>query len=154
MTPHFTLAEFQHSDKAAELGIHNTLPAALQDNALITLEMLERIRAELSAIAGHDVPIILDSGFRCLALNAAVGGQLNSDHMRAQAADWIAPTFGTPYQIAVVLAPLVSDLGIGQLIYECPRGIWVHTSTRLIDKAVNRVITINKHGTFAGILEN
>jgi hypothetical protein len=151
---HFTLNEFVSSVKAAELGIDNTLPATLQDNALTTLEMLERIRFRLSEIAGHDVPINLDSGYRCPALNIAVGGQPNSDHMRAQAADWVAPTFGTPYQIALVLAPLVSELGIGQLIYECPRGIWVHTSTRVPDRPENRIITINRHGTFAGILED
>lgn len=151
---HFTLVEYQRSDKATQLSIDNTLPPELQPNALATLELLERVRAYLTELAGHDVPIDLSSGYRCAALNAAVGGQLKSDHLCAQAADWTAPSFGSPYEIACALAPKVSELGIGQLIYECPRGIWVHTSTRVPDKPQNRILTINKHGTFAGILED
>jgi hypothetical protein len=42
-------------------------------------------------------------------------------------------------------------LGIGQLIYEFES--WVHVSTRIPDKIINRIITINKRGVSAGILE-
>lgn len=143
LTPHFTLEEFIRSDKAAAEGIDNTLPPELHANAIATCEMLERIRALLSERAGYTVPILLSSGYRCLALNTAVGSSASSDHIRAQAGDWTAPAFGTPLQICRVLAPLVSTLGIGQLIYECPTPgrRWVHTSTRLPEKQMNRVIT-------------
>jgi len=149
LSPHFTLAEFTASTKAMELGIDNSLPDELLDNARKTVEMLERIRAYLSKLADKDVPIKLTSGYRCLALNAAVGGKGASDHTRAQAADWVAPAFGTPYDICKALAPQVSALGIGQLIHEF--GIWTHTSTRTPDGAANRVITISSAGTALGI---
>ena len=150
-TPHFNLAEFCASDIAARRGIDNTLPAELEAAALQTLEMMERIRAYLSTIASRDVPILLSSGYRCPALNLAVGSSSTSDHPRASAADWTAPAFGTPAEICGALAPQVSVLGIGQLIHEFGR--WVHTSWRVPMILANRVITINVAGISRGINE-
>jgi zinc D-Ala-D-Ala carboxypeptidase len=152
---HFTLAEFVASDTAKARGIDNTLPEALEPAAWSTLALLEKIRAELSRQAGRDVPIAISSGYRCLALNVAVGSGPTSDHLKACAADITAPSFGTPLQICKALAPLVSTLGIGQLIYERPRGVakaWVHVSTRMPAKAVNRIITITERDTIVGVV--
>ena len=53
---------------------------------------------------------------------------------------------------AGTLAPLVSVLGIGQLILEGIKGKqWVHVSTRVPSKASNRVITITDKGAQLGI---
>lgn len=152
LSPHITLAEFTASSTAARRGIDNTLPDRLMANALATAAMLETIRAYLSKLAGKDAPIIVTSGYRCLPLNRAVGSSDTSDHTKAMAADWRAPAFGTPYEIAKALAPLVEKLGIGQLIHEFPGpNAWVHTSTRTPTKPVNRVITIRPTGTELGI---
>lgn len=154
LSEHFTLAEFVASSTAADRGIYNELPAALLEQARHTAQMLERIRAELSVMKGREVPILLSSGYRCLELNRAVGSSATSDHIKAMAADWSAPQFGTPYEVAKALAPLVRGLGIGQLIYEKPgRTPWVHTSTRIPSAPVNRVITIGPAGTLLGIQE-
>jgi hypothetical protein len=67
------------------------------------------------------------------------------------AGDARAPEFGTPYEVCQVLAPVVSLLNIGQLILEY--GSWFHVSTRIPDKAVNRIITIDKRGTHVGIVQ-
>ena len=149
LSPHFSLAEFTASTKAMELGIDNTLPDELQVTAIATAEMMEGIRAHLSKIAGRDVPIKITSAYRCAALNAAVGGKANSDHVRGKAVDWCAPSFGTPYEICRELAPQISALEIGQLIHEF--GTWVHASTRAPERPVNRVITISAAGTVLGI---
>lgn len=152
---HFTLAEFVASDTAKARGIDNTLPEDLEPAAWSTLALLEKIRAELSHLASRDVPISISSGYRCIELNAAVGSSAGSDHVRGCAADITAPTFGTPLEICRALAPLVSTLGIGQLIYERPRGVakaWVHVSTRMPVKAVNRIITITEHDTLVGVV--
>lgn len=154
MTPHFTLAEFERSDIATRRNIDNTLPVDLEIVASKTLEMMERIRAKLSALAGREVAISISSGYRCPALNAAVGSSSTSDHPKACAVDWTAPSFGTPTDIARVLAPLVSELSIGQLINEFPGAGWVHTSTRLPERSINRIITISHAGTRPGIWEN
>ena len=87
-------------------------------------------------------------------MNKAVGGVTTSDHAQGRAADIVAPRYGTPLQIARALAPLVDVLGIGQLIYErFGSTAWVHVSTRVPDKRVNRVITITSAGTQLGVQE-
>ena len=143
MTPHFSLEEFTASDTAARLGIDNRLPDELRENALKTLEMMERIRFHI------DAPISITSGYRCKALNGVIGSKPGSDHTLALACDFCAPKAGTPLQIAASLAPVIKIIGIGQLILEF--GTWVHVSTRIPDKIINRVITIDKDGTRAGI---
>jgi uncharacterized protein YcbK (DUF882 family) len=148
LTKNFSLAEFvatQHRN------IDNTLPSQLMPQAMATAAMLERIRAALSALAGRDVPILISSGYRCPALNSAVGSGATSDHPKAMAVDWIAPAFGTPHQICKALAPQMDALGIGQLIHEFGR--WVHVSSRTPSRPNNRIITITSAGARPGIQE-
>lgn len=143
MTPHFSLEEFTASDTAARLNIDNRIPDELRENALKTLQMMERIRFHI------DAPITITSGYRCEALNRAVGSKPTSDHTLAFAVDFKAPRAGTPYEIAKDLASVIDVLGIGQLILEF--GTWVHVSLARPDKTINRIITIDKTGTRAGI---
>lgn len=151
----FTLAEFTHSDTAIAEGIDNRLPAELRGNATATLQMMQGIRDKLSLLAGKDIPISIRSGYRSAKLNRAVGGGMVSDHLQANAVDFLAPTFGHPLRICQALAPMVSMLGIGQLIYERPRGVeraWVHVSTVVPKNPVNRIITITPKGALPGIV--
>lgn len=148
LSQHFTLAELTASNKALQLGLDNTPPQELMPRLMLTAEMLERIRSTLN------VPITVTSGYRGPDVNRAVGGVSSSDHTQGHAADIVAPGYGTPYQIAKTLAPLVSVLGIGQLILEGVKGKqWVHVSTRVPEKVVNRVITITDAGAQLGIQE-
>lgn len=148
LTPHFTLAELTASNTARQRGLDNTPPPELVPRLVLTAEMLERIRSKLQA------PIIVTSGYRGRQVNAAVGGVTSSDHTQGHAADIVAPGYGTPYQVAKTLAPLVSVLGIGQLILESIGGKqWVHVSTRVPDKPANRVITIIGKSVQLGIQE-
>ena len=146
LTAHFTLGELTRSSTAERLRLDNTpTPEALR--ALqTTAEMLERIRTTLGR------PVIVTSAYRSPEVNRAVGGATSSDHMAGQAADIVVPAFGTPHLVASALAPLVSVLGIGQLILEGVKGKqWVHVSTRTPLKPVNRVITITDAGVRVGI---
>ena len=148
LTEHFTLAELIASNKAVEMGIDNTPRPELVPRLVMVAEMLERIRSTLNC------PVVVTSGYRCERLNLAVGGATTSDHPQGHAADIVAPGFGTAWQVANTLAPLVSVLGIGQLILEGVRGKqWVHVSTHVPEKAVNRVITITDSGVKAGIVD-
>lgn len=156
MPRNFSLGEFTQSDTAVAKGISNQLPSMLEATAMNTLEMMQRIRDHLSAIAGRDVAITITSGYRSPALNRAVGGAANSDHVAACAVDFKAPSFGSPTKIATELAKYVDELKIGQLINEHPeRGSasWVHVSTRRQVLTVNRVITIKNTGTTPGVHE-
>lgn len=121
-TAHFSLDEFTRSQKAQELGIDNLLPDGLIFNAGFTLAGAERIRACLN------VPVDLSSGYRCPALNKAVGGSEHSQHMEALAIDFKAPRFGDPQKIVLTLSKVRHLLGIDQLILEAD---WVHASFSL-----------------------
>lgn len=146
LSPHFTLEELTASSKAAVLHIDNRPPSELLPRLVLLAELLERIRTALG------VPVIVTSGYRCPVLNRAVGGVTSSDHTQGHAADIVAPVFGTPAQVASKLAPLVSMLGIGQIILEGVKGKhWVHVSTHAPENAVNRILTITDAGLVVGI---
>ena len=147
LSAHVTLDEFiftQHRN------INNDLPADLLATARETCQVVERIRECMSVVMGRNVPILISSGYRCMELNRAIGSKDNSDHPRAMAVDFCAPGYGTPYQVAKLLAQHVDHLGIGQLIHEFGR--WVHVSTRRPDKPINRIITISDRGVELGVV--
>ena len=146
LTANFSLEELTRSTTAQRLRLDNTPPPGVLPQLQATAEMLQRIREHLQR------PVIVTSAYRGPEVNRAVGGVTSSDHTRGQAADIVVPSFGTPYQVAKALAPQVSALGIGQLILEGVKGKqWVHVSTRLPDKVMNRVITITDAGAQVGI---
>lgn len=143
LSAHFSMDEFCASDTATRLRINNDLPLDMLIAAYQTAQMLEKIREFL----GH--PIIVTSGYRSLALNRAIASSDSSDHIKAMAADFKCPGFGSPLKVAQVLGENMQNLGIGQLIYEF--GSWVHVSTRAPAKSINRLLTINSSGTVVGI---
>lgn len=116
LSPHFTREEFEFSQTAIRLGLDNTIPPDLMDNAKRTAETLEFIRAILG-----NRPITVSSGYRSPAVNKAIGGSATSAHMLALACDFICPTYGSVYQTAEVLASVLDDYD--QLIAE---GTWIH----------------------------
>jgi zinc D-Ala-D-Ala carboxypeptidase len=117
LTEHFTLDELTVSETAARKGIDNDPPPAVLERLKYTARGLEHIRLILG------VPLIITSGYRSPALNAEVGGSNNSQHTRGEAADFIAPRFGTPLEVCNALT--ASDVRFDQLIWE---GGWVHVS--------------------------
>lgn len=117
--PHFTIAEFTHSRRAVEAGLDNSLPENLLGAASFTIAGMVRIRAYL----GH--PITITSGYRCPSVNYLVRGSKTSQHLDAEAVDFICPKFGTPEQIYERLKRSMASLGIDQLILEPG---WVHVS--------------------------
>ncbi len=78
------------SASAERLAIDNTPPRAAQRMLTILVEqLLDPIRRRYGA------PIIVTSGYRCPALNTAVGGVANSHHIVGCAADIVAPLGGS-----------------------------------------------------------
>lgn len=147
LTEHFTLAELVASSTARKLGLDNTPTADALQQLHRTAQMLERVRTFLGGNA-----IIVTSGYRSRKVNEAVGGVTSSDHAQGMAADVKVPAYGTPYEVAKALAPQISALGIGQIIYESVGGAqWLHLSTRIPPQAVNRVITVHGKTTIVGI---
>lgn len=81
LTEHFTLREMIQSGTAIKLGIVNT-PTEQDIVRLkaLCVNVLEPMRRRFGVI--H-----VTSGYRCEALNKAVGGVKNSQHMKGEAAD-------------------------------------------------------------------
>ena len=88
---YFKFSELTASATAERLAIDNTPPRAAQQMLTVLVEqLLDPIRRRYGA------PIIVTSGFRCPALNTAVGGVANSHHIIGCAADIVAPPLIPP----------------------------------------------------------
>lgn len=143
LTPHFTLAEFTHSQTAARRGIDNRVPLELMPNLVRTAELLEAVRAALG------VPIVISSGYRCPELNRFVGGARRSAHVMGLAADFTAPRYGTPLQVATAVRRM--PMPFDQLILEY--GSWVHLGLALDGARVRRqVLTAHTGGVVSGLV--
>jgi zinc D-Ala-D-Ala carboxypeptidase len=90
LTANFTLAEFTASDTADELGIENTPTRDELANIITVAERLQGLRDFLNSSLKTPIWLQITSGFRCEALNAAVGGSPSSDHRSGLAADFKA----------------------------------------------------------------
>ena len=88
---YFNLSELSASATAERLAIDNTPPRAAQQMLTVLVEqLLDPIRRRYGA------PIIVTSGYRCPALNTAVGGVANSHHIIGCAADIVGKTHPNP----------------------------------------------------------
>ena len=78
---YFSLAEMCASETAKAKGINNQPTVTEVVNlTLLCTKVLDPLRKAMG-------PITINSGFRCAALNKAVGGVSNSQHCKGQAAD-------------------------------------------------------------------
>lgn len=121
LTEHFTLNEFVRSETATNKHIDNTPSQEVVDNLrALCRNVLEPARVAFGS------PIYITSGYRCPALNKAVGGKPTSQHLRGEAAD---------LQVRGVknlrkLYNAIKDHGVfDQLLYES-NGMtkWIHVS--------------------------
>lgn len=119
VTPHFSWEEVSQTDAGLRLGLDNTPPPTLKDNIVYTAENLEVVRDRLG------YAIYISSWFRSHRVNAAVGGQANSQHLLGEAVDFVCPSFGSPLTICLALRELKDTIKFDQLIYEYR---WVHIS--------------------------
>jgi hypothetical protein len=78
ITPHFTWASYACKDGTP-------VPHALRNNAIRLHWQLERLRHAMG-----DIPMTVDGPYRTPARNKAVGGAIDSRHLRADAADFFA----------------------------------------------------------------
>lgn len=122
LSEHFTLEEMTFSQTAVRKGIDNTPDAIVIRNLTNLCEyILEPIRKGLGK------PIHISSGYRCEALNRAIGGAKTSQHIEGGAADISVQGMTTQE-----LYDWIKHSGIifDQLINEFPNSGsgWVHIS--------------------------
>ena len=136
VTMHFTIEELYASDTAKKKGINNK-PNLQQMINLVYLAayVLEPLRVAMNE------PIKIGSGFRCAALNKAVGGAWNCHHTKGQAADLCID--GDIKKGRKWFEYIRKNLPFDQLIWERnPKtgSYWVHVSYRADGKNRKQVI--------------
>ncbi|WP_228268146.1 D-Ala-D-Ala carboxypeptidase family metallohydrolase, partial [Acinetobacter ursingii] len=82
LSPHFSLAEMT----VTSTGITNVPTGQHLKNLTYTAQQMEKVRAILGGL-----PIQVNSGFRCDAVNRAVGGVTTSAHSFGFAVDFVCP---------------------------------------------------------------
>lgn len=120
ISENFSYEEFEDSVKAEENKIDNSIPSP---------EVKERIKALVLNVlqplrAAWGKPLVLNSGYRCPALNKIVGGRPISQHLKGEAAD---VRTDSPYKLACLARDL--RLPYDQMILY---PTFVHFSHRLI----------------------
>lgn len=115
----FTLEEFTRSSTAKRLKIDNTPSDEVIRNIEYGVQMvLDPLRRMLQT------PITITSGYRCSALNKAVGGVSNSWHTKGNAADIRVKNEEEAKAIFQVLKTLPS---VDTVLFEhSANSIWMH----------------------------
>lgn len=118
---YFTIEEMTKSSTATAKHIDNTPNQTAIDNLTKLIEIvLDPLRE------WYGKPIRVNSGFRCKALNEAVGGSDTSQHRLGEAADI---TVGTKKGNKKLFEYIKDNLPFDQLINESNFS-WVHVSYR------------------------
>ena len=113
----------------------NTPPPEVVATLRATAQGMEDVRRLLG-----DRVISVTSGYRCRALNRAVGGSRTSAHLSGHAVDFNCYGFGDP--LAVCRAIAQSDVALDQLIQE---GSWCHIS---FDPRLRRQVLTRREGGY------
>jgi zinc D-Ala-D-Ala carboxypeptidase len=122
ISPHISWEEAVASPTAARLKIDNTPNGTIISNMVAVANEWEKLRE------WYGQPINIDDFYRCPALNTAVGGVADSQHMTGQAID-----FSVDPDTNLKLIQWAKDnLDYDQLINEYPdaqgRPKWIHLS--------------------------
>ena len=148
LTNNFTLAELCKSQTALRKGIDNLPkdPDIVSKMQTLAEEILQPVRDKFG-------PTVINSGYRCKKLNTAIGGSKKSQHCFGEAADIEVPTLSN----RDLAEWIKNNLDFDQLILEFyngkdPSSGWVHVSYKNKDDNRKQVLTINKQGTFQGLI--
>jgi len=139
LTVDFNLDEFERSDLATRQGLDNrvTLDSPVEYNLRrLCRDVLQPLRDLLG------VPVRITSGYRSRVVNVLVGGDPGSAHVLGLAANFIAPEYGTPHEVA--RRAEVAGLPFEQLLVEY--GEWVHVSVPAGDAAPKREVLTTTRG--------
>lgn len=124
---YFSIAELCRSNTAVRLGIDNSPSELIRTNLEALVEhVLDPLRSKWGA------PIIVTSGYRCPALNKAVGGATSSQHMNGMAADIHTLSDSRADNMRLLRLLLNSGIVVDQVISENidaqGRPDWIHVS--------------------------
>ena len=137
LSEHFTYEELTFSIIGARKGIDNTPSMIASSNLYRLAAFLEEVRKVIGK------PMLVDSGYRSAALNAAVGSKESSQHRVGTACDFRVAGM-SPKEVCEVLK--ASNLQFDQLIQELT---WVHISipNKPTETPRGQMLIIDANGT-------
>ena len=118
LTQHFTLEELTKTNKRDFKIINSREGMKILGKMYNLAAFAENVRLVIG-----EVPMIINSGFRCEALNKELGGVKTSQHVKAEAIDFVCNCV-EPKKLFNVIKK--SKLEFGQLILE--QDSWIHIS--------------------------
>lgn len=119
MMKNFTIEELCHSNTAREHGLANNPDKETEKNlTTLIVEILDPVREIIG------IPIKINSGYRSPELNTIVGGAVNSQHIKGEAADI------TCSNNKLLFNTIRQNFIFDQLINESNL-TWIHVSFRL-----------------------
>lgn len=149
MAKYFTFSEFTKSSTAKKLGIDNTpTDEYIQDNIIELMRVLDGVREAWTVKCKKEYwgnpSIIVNSGYRCDALNDAIGGSKTSAHSIGAAAD-IEPANGKNREFLRFIEQYLLDnhIPFDQLVNEKPvNGVpsWIHIGLKNRDGKQRRMV--------------
>lgn len=128
ISKNFSYKEFEESETAVRKGIANVINTTeIRDSVkALVLNVLQPLRDAWGK------PLHINSGYRCPALNEAVGGVATSQHVKGQAADVACDN---PYELASLAKEL--NLPYDQMILY---PTFVHFSHKLNGKQRKKIL--------------
>lgn len=123
---HFTISELLKSDTAIKNRIWNGCNRECEDNLIaLVAAVLDPLREK------YGKAIHVSSGYRCPAVNKAIGGSLTSQHMQGEAADiWVDAGAKGNFEIGKLIVQLgnfdqviFENVGANDLLPQ-----WIHVS--------------------------
>lgn len=148
LTEHFTLADLCYSATAKANNIVNVPDNnGIEKLRKLAENVLEKVWSQ------YNQKVIVNSGYRGLALNSIIGGASSSQHCKCEAAD-IEISGIDNYDLACWIR---DNLEFDQLILEFANGGgnngWVHVSWKE-GGLRKQCLTINKYGTKSGLIKS
>jgi len=136
LTKNFSLDEFTISQTAIRNRIINTTNnEVINKIKVLCVKSLQPLREKLNK------PIIITSGYRSETLNSIIGGSVNSQHCKGEAADIIISGMRACELFAYILT---SDILYDQVILEFNR--WVHISYSQKKNRMNALLAKHVNG--------
>ena len=95
---------------------------------------MQKLRGLLNDIyknkIGKEITIVINSGYRCPAINKLVDGKANSQHMKLQACDFYSPELENIKLKDIVKAIKEANFEVDQMLVE---KTWIHFSCKMLN---------------------
>lgn len=136
LSEHFDLNEFTRSATADRLHIDNSLNPSDPIGQSIINNLKNLCQQVLEPLREHfGIPIVVSSGYRCPALNQAVGGVPNSQHLTGEAADIVMSNLTEAFHW------FIDNVPFDQIGWEQTGSTrWIHVSCKPDPKANRQCI--------------